>query len=333
MCLRSSVTAALRPGGSSAATAQERASHAGGTYRVAYESSFGFTRRLRPDRASTSTWSLAIYSNLLVRTLVGYNHVAGPAGNKLVPDIATSVPTPTDGGKTYTFHLKRGVRFGPPVDREVTSKDVLYAFERIANPKNGAQYGFYYSVIAGFDAYGAGKAKTISGIETPDAQHDRLPPDAARRGDFLYRARDAGDRADPGRGREVLRGQGRRATAATVVSTGPYMIEGADKIDASSCTTLKPMTRLRRPDAADARPQPELRPEDRLEGRAREPSRPLRVHGRPERRATSSTRVAAGELEDENAASIPPQTLRRYSRVERAAQVPAPQLRATSPTT
>ena len=105
-----------------------------------------------------------IQSNLLVRTLLGYDHVAGPAGNKLVPDIATSVPAPTDGGKTYTFHLKRGVKFGPPVDREVTSKDVLYAFERIAKPEDGAQYGFYYSVIAGFDAFGAGKAKTISGI-------------------------------------------------------------------------------------------------------------------------------------------------------------------------
>ena len=48
-----------------------------------------------------------IYSNLLIRTLVGYNHVAGAAGNVIVPDIATSVPKPTNGGKTYTFHLKR----------------------------------------------------------------------------------------------------------------------------------------------------------------------------------------------------------------------------------
>ena len=67
----------------------------------------------------------------MVRTLVGYDHVAGPAGNKLVPDLATSVPAPTNGGKTYTFHLKQGIEFGPPVDRQVTSKDVLYAIERI----------------------------------------------------------------------------------------------------------------------------------------------------------------------------------------------------------
>ena len=41
--------------------------------------------------------------------------------------------------------------------------------QRIANPKDGAQYAFYYTVIRGFDAYGAGKAKTISGIKTPNA--------------------------------------------------------------------------------------------------------------------------------------------------------------------
>ena len=48
------------------------------------------------------------------RTLVGYNHVAGAAGNKLVPDVATAVPEPTDGGTTYTFHLKRGVSSARP---------------------------------------------------------------------------------------------------------------------------------------------------------------------------------------------------------------------------
>ena len=45
------------------------------------------------------TFSWAIESNLMIRTLVGYNHVAGPAGNMLVPDIATAVPRPTDGGR------------------------------------------------------------------------------------------------------------------------------------------------------------------------------------------------------------------------------------------
>src|SRR5262245_19136460 len=100
-----------------------------------------------------------MYSTLLTRTLVGYHHVAGTAGNKLVPDLATSVPKPTKGGLRYTFRLKGGIMFGPPVSRAITSADIKYALERAARPKNGAQYGFYYKVIKGWDAYAAGKAK------------------------------------------------------------------------------------------------------------------------------------------------------------------------------
>ena len=135
----------------------------------------------------------------------------GSSRKRVVPDIATTVPKPTDGGKTYTFHLKPGVTFGPPVNREVTSKDVRYAFERLARPKNGAQYGFYYSVIRAPE-YGAGKAKKISGISTPDAQHDRLPARPAH-GRFPLPAGDAGGRPDPGRGRRLLRKQARRVRA------------------------------------------------------------------------------------------------------------------------
>jgi hypothetical protein len=89
---------------------------AGGVYRVAFERSFGFTDDFDPT-GEYYTFSWAIESNLMIRTLVGYDHVAGPRGNVLVPDLATSVPRPTDGGLTYTFHLKPGIEFGPPVSR------------------------------------------------------------------------------------------------------------------------------------------------------------------------------------------------------------------------
>jgi peptide/nickel transport system substrate-binding protein len=210
----------------------------GGTYRVGWENAFGFTDNLDPT-GEYYNLSFAILSSLMVRMLVGYNHVAGPAGNKVVPDLATAVPAPTDGGKTYTFHLKH-VKFGPPVNRAVTSNDVLYALERLASPKDGGEYGFYFTPISGWDAYAAGKAKTISGIGTPDPAtvvfHLTRPT-----GDFLYRL------ALPAAGpipREVagcFAGQAGRY-GRDVVSTGPYMIEGADKVDASSCARVKPMS-------------------------------------------------------------------------------------------
>src|SRR5919198_4807384 len=148
-----------------AAPTKKSTAHVGGTYRVGWESEFGWTDAFDPTGEYLgNAW--AIYSNLLVRTLVGYNHVAGAAGNKVVPDLATSVPKPTNGGKTYTFHLKSGIKFGPPVNREITSKDVAYAMQRLANPKDGAQYAFYYTVIKGWGAGASGKAQMISGITT-----------------------------------------------------------------------------------------------------------------------------------------------------------------------
>ena len=70
---------------------------AGGTLRVGWEQSFGFTDTFDPTGEYLGD-AIGIYSSLLVRTLVGYNHVADAAGNKLVPDLATAVPAPTNGG-------------------------------------------------------------------------------------------------------------------------------------------------------------------------------------------------------------------------------------------
>src|SRR5438034_7887429 len=103
----------------------------GGTYRVGWEP--GSFDGLDPTIDDYT--NAAIDSNLLLRTLVGYDHVPGPAGTRLVPDLATSVPAPTNGGRTFTFTLKRGVRFGPPVNREITSNDVRFAIERLARPR------------------------------------------------------------------------------------------------------------------------------------------------------------------------------------------------------
>jgi peptide/nickel transport system substrate-binding protein len=180
--------------------------------------------------------AFGLYSNLLVRTLVGYNHVAGSAGNVLVPDLATSLGTISRGGRTYTFTLKRDVRFGPPLNRAITSADVRYAIERLATKSMGAQYGFYYDAIKGVGAFASGKAKTITGIRTPDARtiaFDLTVPT----GDFRYRL------AMPAAGplpREVAGCFTKPAEYGRfLIASGPYMIAGSDKLDASSCAAVK----------------------------------------------------------------------------------------------
>jgi peptide/nickel transport system substrate-binding protein len=83
----------------------------GGTYRVGWEQSFGFTDNLDPTGEYLGN-AINVLENLLLRPLIGYRHQAGPAGNQLVGDLAIAVPKPTDNGLTYTYTLRRGVRFG-----------------------------------------------------------------------------------------------------------------------------------------------------------------------------------------------------------------------------
>ena len=44
-------------------------------------------------------------------TLVTFEHVSGPDGLHLVPDLAAALPAPTDAGRTYTFRLRPGIRY------------------------------------------------------------------------------------------------------------------------------------------------------------------------------------------------------------------------------
>src|SRR5204863_1289459 len=53
----------------------------------------------------------------------------GPAGLRLVPDIALAVPTPTGGGTTYAFRLRPGIRYSN--SRPVRAGDFRRAIERL----------------------------------------------------------------------------------------------------------------------------------------------------------------------------------------------------------
>ena len=64
-------------------------------------------------------------------------------------------------GKTITVHIRHGVHFSPPVNREVTSADVAYAIERGANPNVANPYFHtYFSSLAGV---GKGRRRPVPG--------------------------------------------------------------------------------------------------------------------------------------------------------------------------
>jgi peptide/nickel transport system substrate-binding protein len=85
------------------------------------------------------------------------------------PDLADGPPQIASDGKSLTVKIRPGIKFSPPVNREVTSKDVKYGLERgFLKTVNGPYVGIYMADVIGLKAYQDGKAKDISGLQTPD---------------------------------------------------------------------------------------------------------------------------------------------------------------------
>jgi len=119
------------------------------------------------------------------RTLYGYN-LSGPPDRvtEPVPDIADGPAQLSADRRSYTFRLRAGVRYAPPVDREVTAADFITAIQRLYN-KESPSYGQPYAgLIAGASRFGAGKATRISGLSAPDARTLIITLDRPA-GDFL----------------------------------------------------------------------------------------------------------------------------------------------------
>ena len=98
--------------------------------------------------------------------------VPGACGTGLVPGLATTLGVASNGNKTWTYHLKSGVKFedGTPV----TSADVKYAVERTfdrAVLPNGPSY--FASLLAGNAASYKGpfkdKTGNLTAIATPNS--------------------------------------------------------------------------------------------------------------------------------------------------------------------
>ena len=153
-------------GASSSATAAGQ-SVKGGTLTVTYQ---GEPTELDPAIAwELTSWGI---ERLTYQTFLTYASKPGEAGTELVPDLATEVPAAENGGisadgKTYTFHLKKGIKFAPPVSREVKAADFKYSFERMMiEPLAPAT--FFYTGVVGAEEFMGGKAEEISGYKVVD---------------------------------------------------------------------------------------------------------------------------------------------------------------------
>jgi ABC-type transport system substrate-binding protein len=144
--------------------------------------------------------------------LVAFRRVGGRQGATVVPDLAESLPKPTDGGRTYSFRLRSGLRYstGAPV----RASDIRLGIERVLRAGNVT----FYTGILGAERCVASSSRCdlSSGIEVDDAARtiafhlDRPDPD------FLEKL------ALPN-GVAVPRGTGERLERV-LPATGPYMI-------------------------------------------------------------------------------------------------------------
>jgi len=200
---------------SALAAAPAFADHRGGTMRLVAHAAAG---TVDPQiNYTTQFWQIeqATYDGLLA-----FRKAGGAAGLTIVPDLAEAIPAPQDGGKTYVFKLRPGIRFsdGTPL----TAEDVAATFRRIfvvSSPTAGT----FYNGIVGADAC----LKTPAGCTLPGVVAD------ARAGTVTFHltAPDAEffDKLAVQHGSIVPKASPQKDAGVTPLpGTGPYMIAAYD---------------------------------------------------------------------------------------------------------
>ncbi|NEC65407.1 ABC transporter substrate-binding protein [Streptomyces sp. SID9727] len=112
------------------------------------------------------------FSRLYARSLVTFKPAAGKDSLQVVPDLATGLGKASADAKTWTYTLRKGVKFED--GSEITSQDVKYAVERSNFAPEALSNGptYFKAYLEGGDKYkGPYKDKSSEGlksIETPD---------------------------------------------------------------------------------------------------------------------------------------------------------------------
>jgi peptide/nickel transport system substrate-binding protein len=152
------VIASIGSGAASASSqAGQQASARGGTLRVDSRSDFDY---VDPALAYFShSWQMEFATQL---KLMNFPDADGAAGTRLRPEAAAGFPIVSNGGRTYTFRIKKGFRFsnGTPV----TASNFAYAILRSLNPRMQSPAASFVEDIVGAKAVIAGKASKAAGI-------------------------------------------------------------------------------------------------------------------------------------------------------------------------
>jgi ABC-type transport system substrate-binding protein/DNA-binding SARP family transcriptional activator len=182
--------------------------HRGGTLRVVAETPVS----LDPALAySDEAWPILSMTN---DGLVAYRRVGGIEGVELVPDLATSLPTPTDGGATYTFQLRPGIHYSS--GRLVSPYDIRNSLQRAYEaPSSPARQ--YFGAILGTNRCRSGSRCDLSRGIVIDAHASTITFHLTHAdGDFLAELALPFAYAVPS--------EMRSGTPGVIPATGPYMV-------------------------------------------------------------------------------------------------------------
>jgi DNA-binding SARP family transcriptional activator/ABC-type transport system substrate-binding protein len=124
------------------------------------------------DQAVASNGAASWVGYATCAMLLNYPDEPGGGGTRLVPDAARSLPTVSKDGRSYTFTIRPGMHFSPPSNQPVTAQTFKHTIERSTNPRLHHPFGqTFLRDVVGADAYFAGKARHLAGVE---ARGDRL---------------------------------------------------------------------------------------------------------------------------------------------------------------
>ena len=188
------------------------AQHRGGTLVLQH------TRPISIDPALNVDLLPPVSEGLTRDGLVTYNHVGGPAGIQLVPDLAVSIPIPTDGGRTYIFRLRPAIRYSD--GRLLRAADFRRAIERLF--RLGSDGRALFEGIRGAEKCGTAQCDLAGGIGTDDGA--RTVTFRLRRPDPVF----LNSLAEHGLATAVPAGTPFRDTGLhPIPGTGPYKIASA----------------------------------------------------------------------------------------------------------
>lgn len=99
------------------------------------------------DPSRSTNYYSGLIEEAIFERLLTYDYLAEPA--KIVPMLAEAMPDVADGGKTYTFRLRKGVYFTPDPafrdgKRELFAEDVVYSIKRFLDPKNRSPWRWLF---------------------------------------------------------------------------------------------------------------------------------------------------------------------------------------------